>query len=171
MPLDVSVSVSQNNGLPNTYVLTDTSTGSDPTITTRRIYIYKADNTTLVPEGTTTAYVDWPVAEGPKTLDVLTRDFAVMQVVQWLNGSTVVDSVTNYYVFTANTKQFLYELTTNQAVSVPNIINATNYFSSKANMWTWVDDAELAIAYDDVLKSQLALDEAYNYIVNQNLYF
>src|SRR5688572_14458379 len=111
MPLTVSISVAQNNGTPSQFTITDASTGSDGTITTRRIYLYKADNTTLVESGTTTAYENWPIAEGPLTLDVLSRDFAVMLVAQWLAGSTVVYSLTNYYVFTANTKNFLYGLT------------------------------------------------------------
>lgn len=172
MALTVSVSVAQNNGLADTYILTDTSTGSDATITTRRIYNYIADNTTLVPTGTTTPYIDWPIAEGPKTIEVLSRDRAIMLIVQWLNaGGTVVYSLTNYYVFTANTKNFLYGLTETNQLSNPAIIKDTQYLFNKLLMWEYVDDAELAITYDDVLKSQLALDAAYEMITNQNLYF
>ncbi len=172
MPLTVSVSVSQNAGLPGRFVVTDTSTGSDPSITTRRVYAYIADNTTLVPDGTSTPYVSWPIADGPLSMDVLSRDYAVMLVVQWLDGSNnVIYSLTNYYVFTAYTKQFLYELTTDQA-SNPPIIQVTDWFSNKALMWTCVDDAENAIALgEDVKKAQLALDIAYNMIVNQDKYF
>jgi hypothetical protein len=169
--LTVSISIAQNNGTPSQMTITDTSTGSDGTITTRRIYLYKADNTNLVESGTTTAYENWPIGDGPITLDVLDRDYALMVVVQWLAGTTVVYSLTNYYVFTANAKNFLYELTETNQLSNPAILKDTQYLFNKLLMWEYVDDAELAITYDDVLKSQLALDAAYNMIVNQNIYF
>lgn len=155
-------------------VITDSSTGSDPTITTRRIYLYKADNTTLVPEGTTTPYIEWPIAEGPITLDVLDRDYALMITVQWLAGAVVTYTYTNYYPFLANTLTFLFGLSTSQSAQMfnPNILTSTNFFLNKAKVWTFVKDAANAISFgNDLTKAQLALDEAYDYIVNEDKYF
>ncbi len=171
MPLTVSISVSQNNGQPSVINLTDTSTGSDPGITSRRVYIYKADNTTLVPSGTTTAYTVWPIADSTIALDVLSRDFAVTIVVEWLTGSTVTYTYTNTYDFTAYTRTFLFNLSVDQ-LGAPIIINSTNWFSNKAIMWVCVNDADNAIAYGgNVTDAQLSLDIAYNMIVNSSKYF
>lgn len=169
-----SYSIAQNNGQPTTFVITDTSTGSDPSLTDRRITLTKADNTTLVPEGTTTSYIDWPIGDGPKTIDVLNRDYALIVTVDWISSSPLpasVYTVTEYFVFTANTKTFLFGLSTTQS-SNPSIINDTTYFNNKAKMWTYLDDAQNAIDYgNDVYKAQLVLDSAYNMIINSNYYF
>jgi len=43
----------------------DTSSGeTEPSLTGRKIYLYKIDNTTLVPTGTLTAYIDFPIVSG-----------------------------------------------------------------------------------------------------------
>lgn len=174
MPLTVSISISQNSGVPSSFTITDTSTGSDATITTRRIYLFKADNTNLVPDGTTTAYVDWPIAEGPITLDVLDRDLALMIVVQWLDNTTVVYDYTNYYVFLAYTNTFLFGLSTSQSAQMlnPNILTATDFFKNKATLWGLVKDAQNAIDYgQDTVKSQYALDLAFSITSQSDKYF
>lgn len=174
MALTVSISISQNNGDPASFVMTDTSTGSDGTITTRRIYLYKADNTTLVPAGTSTSYIEWPILDGPITLDVLTRDTALMIVVYWMAGTSIVYTYTNYYVFLAYTKTFLFGLSTDQTTQVlnPNILTSTNFFLNKSIMWGLTKDAQNAIDFgQDVYKAQVALDSAYEMILNEDKYF
>ncbi len=174
MPLTVALSIAQNNGLPNTIVVTDSSTGSDPTITTRRLYLYIADNSTLVPDGTTTPYIEWPIAEGPLTLNVLERDYAVMIVGQWLAGAVVTYTYTNYYQFNANTLTFLFGLSTSQSAQMfnPNLLTSTNFFLNKAKVWAFTKDAANAINFgNDLTKAQLALDMAYGYIINEDKYF
>ena len=162
--------INQNNGSPSDFTITDVSTGSDPAITDRRIYVYISNNTTLVPAGTITAYTDWPIVDGPLTLDVLTRDFAVMIVGQWLVGSTVTYTYTNYYSFTAYTRTFLYNLSETQSTN-PAIIQATNYILNKAAMWDCVFDSDNAVNYGDIQTAQLALDICYYYMTNSTKFF
>lgn len=170
MALTVSISVTQNNGSPSQFLISDTSTGSDPGITSRRVYLYKADNTTLVNSGTTAAYTLWPIASSSITMDVLTRDTALMFVIQWMTGTTVTYALTGYYAFTAYTNTFLYSLSVDQSTN-PTIISATDYFANKTKMYSYLKEVGTAISFNDTVKSQLALDLAYNMIVNQQLYF
>lgn len=172
MSLTVSISISQNNGNPSQFIITDTSTGSDPGITERRVYLYTASNTTLVNSGTTTAYTLWPIASSTITMDVLTRDMGLLVVVQWLTGTTVTYTYSNSYDFDAYTNVFGYNLTVTKQLSNPQIINATNYFSNKSLLYELIDDADIAISVgEDIAKAQLALDQAYNLQINSNLYF
>lgn len=171
MALTVSISVAQNNGLPSTMVITDTSTGSDPSITIRRIYLSKSDGTYLVPEGTTTDYIEWPIAETSITLDVLDRDLALEILVQWLAGAVITYSYENSYVFAAYTNTFLYNLSVDQS-SNPAIINATDFFANKTKMYSYVKEAENAITIgEDITKAQFCMDKAYSMIFNEDKYF
>lgn len=170
MALTVSISVSQNAGNPNSFVISDTSTGSDPGITSRRVYLYKADNTTLVNSGTTTAYTLWPIADSTITMDVLTRDTALMFVIQWMTGTSVTYTLTAYYAFTAYTNTFMYSLSVDQSTN-PTIISATDFFANKTKMYSFLKEVGTSISFNDTVKAQLALDLAYNMIVNQQLYF
>lgn len=172
MALTVSISVAQNTGTPSQFVISDTSTGSDPSITERRVYLYDSQNNTLVNSGTTTAYTLWPIASSSITMDVLNRDMALEIIVQWVAGSTVVYTYTNEYDFDAYTNVFGYNLTVTNQLSNPAIINSTNYFSNKSLLYEFIDDADISVSVgQDIVKAQFALDSAYNLIINTNLYF
>lgn len=172
MPLTPSISVSQNNGTPSQFSVQDTSTGSDPGLTERRVYLYNSANNTVVPSGTLTNYIVWPIADSSITIDVLSRDMAFMIVVNWMTGSTVTYTYTNYYQFPANTKVFLYNLSVTQQLSNPNIIKDTQYLFNKLQLYTYVKDADNAVALGpDISKAQLAFDLAYEMMSNSNLYF
>lgn len=171
MPLTVAIEIQQNNGNPSNFTIVDTSTGSDPSITSRRIYLSKADGSFLVPEGTTTDYIEWPIAESSITLDVLERDMALEVLVQWMAGAVVTYAYENSYVLPAYTNTFLYNLSVEQS-SNPAIINATDFFANKTKMYTYVKEAENAVAIgEDIVKAQLALDKAYFLITNADKYF
>jgi len=90
MALSAAFTATQLLGLPETIVVTDTSTGSDGAITSRRVYITDAYNNYIVPEGTTTDYVDWALANSSINIECLTKDMAVDITVQWLDGSNNV---------------------------------------------------------------------------------
>lgn len=64
------------------YLLTTKSTG-------RKIYLEKVGGTYLVPDGTTTDYIDWPLSDGAtKTLtDILDRDYSLSMLVEWESSS------------------------------------------------------------------------------------
>lgn len=97
-----------------TLTYTDTSTGTDASIASRRIYMQKFDGTYLVPTGTSTDYVVWALSDGStKTLtSILSQDEALNITVQWLDVSnTVLYSKTVLYNFSGYAKIFFYQLT------------------------------------------------------------
>ncbi len=91
MPLTPNFTATQLLGSPNLLEFNDTSTGSDPAVVNRWIYIQQANGTYIV-EGsnTTTDYTEVPYIIDPVTLDVLTKDVAVQITVEWLDSSDAV---------------------------------------------------------------------------------
>jgi hypothetical protein len=172
MALTVSFTVSQSTALPSTISLTDTSTGSDGTITQRRVLLRKADGTYLVPEGTTTDYIEWDWAEPSIAIDVMDRDYALDIIVQWLNVSNqVVYTDTELCVFTLYAEQFYYQLTQYQT-SNPQIIDDQTYYGNKIKLRVSIDEATNAVTIGaDITSSQSALDRAAYLIDNQSLFF
>jgi len=59
MPLTPAFTFVNPAGVPSSVIGTDTSTGSDVLIVSRRIYFEKTDGTYLVPSGTVTDYIPW----------------------------------------------------------------------------------------------------------------
>ena len=112
MPLTPSFTVQQNSGDPSLLLFTDTSVGSDVSVTKRRIFLLQANGTYLVPSGVTTDYIDWALADTTKSLDVLSADTALQITVQWLSSTNVVlYTVTTAFGFSAYGETFYYNLT------------------------------------------------------------
>jgi hypothetical protein len=87
MAFNPSFTVKQLYATPNILRVTDTSTGSDANITGRRVFLRKDDGTYLVPSGTTTDYIDFPLSLGSYIdIDVLDKDYAFEYKVQWLGN-------------------------------------------------------------------------------------
>lgn len=161
------------------FVLTVNDTSSyvsEPqnTFSSRRLYFYKSDGTTLVPTGTSTTYVDFPFSGGNSIeVNILNRDYALTVVMQLTSLDPQPDSnyiASNVYGFTNYTMQFLYGLLQN-IVAQPNITNDLNYDANRALLQQLVDDADNAVYYQDVKSAQFALDQAYNIMQKQNFYF
>ena len=172
MALTPAITVSQNSGLPNVINITDSSTGNDPGLTSRRVYLYQSNNDNLVPDGTTTDYIEWDISDSTIAIDVLERDMALMIVVQWLTGAVVTYTYDNTYAFPAYTNTFLYNLSVTDQLSNPDIVKDTTYLFNKLQLFTYVKDAENAISEGgDTVKAQLAFDLAYQMMTNQQLYF
>ena len=74
MPISPNFTATQSYNTPSIFTLTDTSTGTDATITQRRVYLLKANGTYLVPAGTLTNYIQWSVTDvntrAPLTIDL-----------------------------------------------------------------------------------------------------
>ena len=172
MPLTPSFTVAQNSGTPNIITLTDTSSGSDVSVTKRRIYLLQADGTYLVPSGTTTQYIDWALADTTKSVDVLSADTALQITVQWLDSSNVVlYTVTTAFGFSAYGETFYYNLTQLQQAN-PQIINATTFYTAKMMLRVELDSAAQAISFaGDINSAQQCFNRANNFIINQNYYF
>lgn len=172
MPLTPSFTISQSGVDPALVVATDTSTGSDVAITSRRIFFETDNSTYLVPDGTTTDYILWPYSDTFISLDLLDTDQAVTVTVQWLDVSnTVLYTSTEKYCLQEYNKQFFYYLIQQQALT-PTIIQDSNYFSNMATYWMYITGALQAILIGaDISASQSCLDKATYMMQNQSKFF
>jgi hypothetical protein len=177
MPIIPNFSVSQRSGAPSVITLTDTSTGTDTSVTQRRIFLLKADGKYLVPPGTTTDYIDWVVSNvntrAPLNidLDILPQDSALTVTVRWMNSSNVVIGEKTYsFCFKAFGESFYYGLSElqlgNQALAA-----STDWYENKMKLRVELDSAQQAIDFaSDIYTAQSALNRA-NYLLNNSNFF
>lgn len=168
-----SFTVSQTPANPSIVILTDTSTGSDPLINSRRIYITDCNGNPIVPSGTTTNYIVWELPNNPISLNILTQDTAVNIRVDWLaqNPSTVLYTLNNNYCLCEFGKQFFYYLIQLQSLNY-NIIQDSNYWNNVGIFWTNIIGAINAVQIgDDIFASQTCLNREINMQQNQLYYF
>lgn len=172
MPLVPNFTASQFSGTPSVITLTDTSTGSDVAITSRRVYLLQANGTFLVPAGTTTDYVVWDLVDTSIDLDVLSQDSALSITVQWMSSTnTIVTSKTISFAFTAYNETFYYGLTESQ-VANSNLSASTNWYQTKLILRVEIDSADQAITFaSDIYSAQAALNRATYISTNQALFF
>lgn len=172
MPLTPNFTASQFSGTPSVITLTDTSTGSDVAITSRRVYLLQANGTFLVPAGTTTDYVVWDLVDTSIDLDVLSQDSALSITVQWMSSTnTIVTSKTISFAFTAYNETFYYGLTESQ-VANSNLSASTNWYQSKLVLRVEIDSADQSITFaSDIYSAQAALNRATYISTNQALFF
>lgn len=172
MPLSPNFTASQNSGTPNLIFLTDTSTGSDGTITKRRIYLLQSDGTYLVPAGTNTDYIEWALVDTTTSLNVLIQDTALSITVQWLTASNVVVATkTTSFAFTAYNETFYYGLTESQVANA-NLTASTNWYQTKMILRVELDSAYQAISFaSDIFSAQAALNRATFISTNQSYFF
>lgn len=172
MPLSPNFTASQNSGTPNLIFLTDTSTGSDVTITKRRIYLLQSDGTYLVPAGTVTNYIEWALVDVTTSLNVLIQDTALSITVEWLTASNVVvANKTTSFAFTAYNETFYYGLTESQVANA-NLTASTNWYQTKMILRVELDSAYQAISFaSDIFSAQAALNRATFISTNQSYFF
>lgn len=158
------------------FTITDASTGSDPNLTGRRVYLFLSDGTTLTPEGSSTDYIDWPLVAGATlTLTgILSRDYSLNIQVQWLSSSPLPSPSTYIFselnTFTENSMLFEYGLTQMQAGN-PLLIEDNNWFANRIKLSVFVNDAQLSESFNDQYNSQLSLNAAYKMQQNANTLF
>ena len=126
-----TVTIPQNPA-PSTFVVTDTSVGSDVLIVDRQILIFQANGSLLVPA------IDFPLSAGSSiTLSPLTQDLAANIVVNWnyTNPVPPAYSTSLLWAFNQYGEQFFYSLIQNISSSPPTqILNDTNYL---INLYTF----------------------------------
>lgn len=159
---------------PKSFVITDTSTGTDVNLTARKIYLYLADGTTLVPSGSANAWIDWPIANGPITISLLTKDYSLNIEIVWVSSSQLPSPSTylqfQLKTFTANLELFDYGLT--QMMADNNLlVTDGKFFLNKELLRLFIDDATNATTYNDQYNAQLNLDAGYNLQQNQSTNF
>lgn len=161
MPFVANFSASQTLGEESVITLTDTSTGTDGGIVSRRVYLRKSDGTFLVPEGVTTEYITWALAATTKDIDCLTQDMALQVTVQWLNVSNVVlyDKAL-VYGFTLYNETFDYGLT--QVLAGNQLLfNDNSFWKNKSDLRTFLDSGDQAISLaSDLYNAQVCYNQA-----------
>lgn len=172
MALTPSFTISQTALNPALVYATDTSTGSDAFVTARRITFTDANSNTLVTSGTTTTYNAWALVDTTGTFNVLTQDYAVSILVQWVNVSgTVLYSSTQSYCLAYFNKQFMYYLTQLESLN-PTIVQDANYYANKAKFWTTIVGAVNAVEFgSDIAASQNELNVGTEMRLNESKYF
>lgn len=172
MAISPSFTASQNSGTPSIITLTDTSTGTDGSITQRRVYLLQSDGTNLVPAGTATPYIVWNIANPTISLNVLVQDTALSVTVQWLSVSNVViANKTISFAFTAYNETFYYGLTESQVANA-NLTASTNWYQTKMILRVELDSAYQAISFaSDIFTAQAALNRATYISTNQSFFF
>jgi hypothetical protein len=173
LALTVNFSTSQTPGSPGDIIFTDTSTGSDGSVTQRRIYIQSAAGDYLVESGTSTQYEVWSGFPGTTTItleDILEQDTAARVVVQWLDVSNnVLYDKTQYIGFTAYNEDFDYELTQNVAAN-PLLVDDNNFWQNKLKLRTDIESGNNAIERaSDIAAAQQCYDRA-TYLRNNSQY-
>jgi len=168
-----SVAVSYAN--KNVLKITDTSTGSDSSISARRITLQLSDGTYLTTSGTTRNIVlarfAWSYSVSFIDLNVLDRDYAINITVEWLNSSNVV-LYTKALVFDFTTYSNFGNLQVLKTLaSNPPLIDDPNFFLSKIKLTVGIDDANNAISLGtDIGSSQAALDRC-KFLLDKKLLF
>lgn len=152
------------------FVITDTSTGSDPNLTTRSISLFKTDNTLLGGSA-----IAWPLSDGSTKLisALLTKDYSLNIVVEWSSSSPIPGSTytkAGIVTFVGNSDLFAEGLL-QQIGARQGITNDAGFESNLALVNSDIENALRAASYADQGNSQQCLDRIYNKIVNQNLYF
>lgn len=171
MALTPNFSSSENLSANNYVTFVDTSTGSDGTIVTRRVYILQADGTYLVPAGTTTNYFLWDYTNASITVDLLSKSTTANVTVEWWSSSAKVYTKTILTEWDLYDYVFLFGLLQTQT-SNPLIINDANYYNNTMAMIVNLFQSENAVELmDDLYSSQSALDRNQQLINNQNGYF
>jgi len=170
-------SISQGTDVQS-FSLTDTSIGADANLTGRKIYLYLSDGTTLVPAGSSTPYINWPLVAGIGDVinltGILKKDYAINATIVWASSSPLAPpSVYTYALlktFTGNIQLFAYGLTQLQAGN-PLLVNDNGYFPNKSKLRVLIEDAIDCETFNDQYNSQLSLNAAYALQVNAKSYF
>ena len=161
MAFTPNFTTAQLAGTLTSFTITDTSTGDESAITGRLIYLRKYDGTYLVPNGTTTSFIAWPMADATLTIaNILDKDYCVDISVVFLAGSTIADTKIILTLFTGYGDVFLRKLT--QAVAANReLINRANYWQNKIKLRTLMDDAAQGASFlNDQTIATFCLDEA-----------
>ena len=172
MSFSASFSASQPSGEPSVITLTDTSTGSDASISVRHVYLRKSDGTFLVPTDTTTDYIVWDYADAGIDIDCLDKDYALLITVEWLNvGEVVLHDSSSYNAFTSYNEDFDYTLTT--MLSANRLLTNDNTFrQNKFDLRTYIDSGDKALArYSDIANAQICYDAATSVRLGSQYYF
>lgn len=163
---------SQNITTPTIVTLDDTSTGSDPLITGRVVYIQTYDDSYLTPTGNSGNGINWTLPSGSSIdIDCIDKDYSLNITVNWVGGSTILYTKTILFNLNAYSRTYRYKLYKAIAANPRQIDNA-NFFNVLSNLTTYIDGANEAVSLGaDITLGQLCNDKAKFYIDNPSLAF
>jgi len=171
MALTPNFTASNSLQSPSIITLTDTSTGSDVDVVSRRVTISKPFGGYLVPSGTLTNYIVWAYANSSISINAITRDFSINVLVEWLN---VDDDVLYSKEYDFNIiplgELFNYKLIQSQ-VGQPNIISNITFYKNKSLLELELDSSQQAVIMGgDILAGQQCIERALSLKSNYNNY-
>lgn len=153
------------------FILTDTSVGSDPALTGRTIYLYEADGSLLGGSP-----ISWPLTSGSTiTLTgILTPwDFSLNIVVTWQSSSPIPGSSyskNELTTFTGQSNNFAYSLV-QQISSNQSITKNNDYLYNLALLNSDILNAIRCNDFGDQGAAQECLNRIYAYYLNRSFYF
>lgn len=156
--------------IPGSFVLTDTSTGSDAAITGRTIDLYKSDGSLLTGNS-----IPFPLSMGNSiTLNVLNVDYDLI-IRMTVQSSSPLPPPSSYshegqFLFTGNTQQFINEIIGAYAFNYTTVAD-TYFYDNLSKVQTELDNAIQANVTGQQAASQAALDRAQFLITNKSMFF
>lgn len=153
------------------FILTDTSSGSDPSLTGRTISLFQNDSSLLGG-----SVIPWPLASGSMiTLsDILTPwDSSLNILVDWQSSSPIPGSSyskNELVTFDGQSNEFAYSLL-QQISSNQGITRNNDYLYNLALINSDILNAQRCSDFGDQGAAQECLNRIYNYYVNRSYYF
>jgi hypothetical protein len=154
---------------PKTFILTDTSTGTDAGLTGRTVSLFKKDGTLL-----TGSTINWPIGNSTISISVLTIDYALRISVAWASSAPLAPPSTYVfallYGFTGNLTAFWYQLVERMTAN-PDIRNRREFMKNLFTFIAYIDNVGLSVAQNDQTNAQLNINSAYFMQQNDKTYF
>lgn len=155
----------------NLVTFSDSSSGTDSSITNRTIQVLLSDGTYLVPAGNSGTLIQWSYSLPSIEVDLLKKSTAATVTVVWLAGTTSIYTKTINMEWDLYDYVFLFGLLSNQT-SIPNIINDANYYNNVLKMIVNLFNSENAVTLmSDTYSAQSNLDKNFYLMSNQQLFF
>jgi|SRR5690348_12749664 len=174
MALTPNFSAAQTIGLPSVISLTDTSTGSDGSIASRKVYMTTYSGQYLTSNGLSdsSAYTTWVYSASTIAIDCLLQDMALLIRVDWVDsGGTVLYTKTILEVFTLYGVTESFNLS--QGVySDGSLLQDQNYWMNRMILRCNIEDGQDAVTLmGNIAISQGALDREKFMIDNESKFF
>lgn len=177
MAIVQNFSASQVLGASNEILLTDTSTGADVAVVSRRVYLTDKDGnyyTEGTTPSTTVAYSTWGNFPGTTTLilDVLTADKCLNVRVDWVNVSGTVlytkTTLTLFYLYARTYRIFLVK----SQSSNTKLPDRANFYYNSIRLNCSIQEAITSVEdMSDIASAQAALIRAKKLIDNPSYFY
>lgn len=168
MPLTPAFTIANNIVNTNTFVLTDTSTGTDGTVTKIVVFVYDVANNQIAGSPFTFAYT----LNAAYNLSVLTQDMSANVVVQWQTVANAVQATSaQIFAFTGYSEWSIYGLI-QQVAANNSLLRDKNFYDNLSYTITDIDSANKSITTgSSIFNAEAMILLAQYKLNNQNLFF